>query len=388
MAILPFFLEHQQDFAKLRRDIHAHPETAFSEVRTAEIIRSHLTQWGYDVTSGIGKTGLVASYKNGEGPSIGLRADMDALDLQEKNTFDHCSVYPGKMHGCGHDGHTVMLLAAARYLAEKRPCKGTVHLIFQPAEENEGGATAMIQDGLFERFPMDSVFSMHNFPGLPVGQFAVRPGSFMAAFEMFDIVIKGQGGHSAAPHMTHDPIVVAGQLISAMQSVVSRNLDPMQNGVLSITQIHGGSTYNVIPEQIELSGSLRYFDVQTGNTLRERMQQLAQGIANAHCVDIECHFDARYIPLVNDYDATELAVKAMKNVAGESYVNTNSTPITGSEDFAFMLREKPGCYVLIGNGTEGYGGCMIHNPNYDFNDDVIPLGASYWVELCQTILGE
>lgn len=387
MQINPYFKACQEVFTEIRHDLHAHPETAFEEIRTAETVAGYLREWGYEPVTQVGETGVVATYRNGAGGVIGLRADMDALDLQELNDFSHRSTIPGKMHACGHDGHTTMLLAAARYMAEHSPCQGTVHFIFQPAEENEGGAPRMIEDGLFERFPVDQVFGMHNFPGIPVGQFAVRPGPLMAAFEIFDITVRGIGGHGAMPHLSRDPVVASAALVSSLQTIVSRNLDPLRNRVLSVTRINGGSAYNIIPEEVKLAGSLRYFEDVDGDLLRDRIQAVCDGIASAHDVRIDVKFDARYVSLVNERAATAVAVETMQSIVGDTNVDANTTPIMGSEDFAFMLKEKPGCYVLIGNGTEGSGGCMVHNPRYDFNDEIIPLGATYWVELCKRIMG-
>lgn len=383
MNIISFFHKNKDTYTEFRRDLHAHPETAFEEFRTAKLVAEKLISFGLDVTTAVGRTGVVARYENGDGPAIGLRADMDALDLEEMNEFDHKSCHPGKMHGCGHDGHTTMLLAAARYIAEQKQIKGTIYFIFQPAEENEGGAAAMIKDGLFERFPMQAIFGMHNFPGLPVGQFAVRTGPFLAAFETFDISLQGTGGHSALPHLAKDPVVAAGHLVTALQTVVSRSLDPMKHAVLSITQLHGGTAYNVIPDRVKISGSLRYFEHEQQDMLEGRIKTICNGIGQSHDIDIQVSFDPGYPPLVNWPEETKLCVQAMNDVTDNKNVNSDADAILGSEDFSFMLREKPGCYVLIGNGIEGAGGCMIHNPHYDFNDDIIPLGATYWVRLCE-----
>lgn len=386
MKTLPFFDEHAQTYKDFRRDLHAHPETAFEEVRTAKLIANKLTSFGLEVTTGIGQTGVVAAYRNGDGPAFGLRADMDALDIDEMNDFAHKSTHVGKMHGCGHDGHSTMLLAAAHYIAEHKPVKGTIYFIFQPAEENEGGAATMIEDGLFDRFPMQAVFGMHNMPGLPVGKFVVKTGPFLAAFETFDITINGVGGHSALPHMTKDPIVAASQLVSALQTIVSRNLDPMKQAVLSITKINGGSAYNVIPDSVKIAGSLRYFELEHQDLLETRISEICRGIAESHQLDVEVSFKQGYPPLINEAQQTERAIDAMKIVAGDDNVNSDGDAILGSEDFAFMLLEKPGCYVLIGNGTGVEGGCMIHNPHYDFNDAATPVGATYWVRLCEGLL--
>ncbi len=388
MKTIPFFHEHSETYKAFRRDIHAHPETAFEEFRTAKLIAEKLKSFGLDVVTGIGETGVVATYKNGEGAAIGLRADMDALDIEEMNDFAHKSKNRGKMHGCGHDGHSTMLLAAAHYISLHRPVKGTVHFIFQPAEENEGGARTMIEDGLFDRFPMQAVFGMHNMPGLPVGKFAVRPGPFMAAFETFDITINGIGGHGAMPHLAKDPIVAAAQLVTALQSIVSRNVDPMKQAVLSVTQINGGSAYNVIPDSVTIAGSLRYFDASYHDLLRTRIEEICKGIALSYQVEVNVTCKKGYPPLVNDSEQTAYAVQAMEKVAGTDNVISDADAILGSEDFAFMLEKKAGCYMLVGNGTGSKGGCMIHNAHYDFNDDVTPVGATYWVRLCETLMNE
>ena len=386
MDIIPFFQENSETYKAFRRDLHAHPETAYEEIRTAKLVAEKLTSFGLEVTTGIGETGVVGTYRNGDGPAIGLRADMDALDLEELNEFEHKSRHIGKMHGCGHDGHTTMLLAAAEYIALHKPVSGTIHFIFQPAEENEGGAKTMIEDGLFERFAMESVYGMHNMPGLPVGQFAVKSGPFMAAFETFDITVNGVGGHGALPHLAKDPIVAASALITALQSIVSRNMDPSSQTVLSVTQINGGSAYNVIPDTVKIAGSLRYFEAEQQTLLENRIREICAGIGQSHGVDIDVTVKQGYPPLINWPEQTQDCIEAMKKVTAEDKVNGDAAAILGSEDFAFMLQEKPGCYVLLGNGTEGDGGCMIHNPHYDFNDAATAVGATYWVRLCEVLM--
>lgn len=386
METIPFFHEHSETYKAFRRDLHAHPETAFEEVRTAKLIADKLNSFGLEVTTGIGVTGVVATYRNGDGPAIGLRADMDALDINEMNDFEHKSKHDGKMHGCGHDGHSTMLLAAAHYISLNKPVKGTVHFIFQPAEENEGGALTMIEDGLFERFPMEAVFGMHNMPGLPVGKFAVNSGPFMAAYETFDITVRGVGGHSALPHTTKDPVVIAANVITALQTIVSRNAAPSSAAVLSVTKVHGGAAYNVIPDTVEINGSIRYFEPSYHNLFETRIKEICEGIALSHQVEIDVSLKQGYPALINDVEQTKHAVSAMKRVAGDNNVIADAEPILGSEDFAFMLEEKAGCYILTGNGVDSEGGCMIHNPNYDFNDNVTPVGATYWVRLCEATM--
>ncbi|MCG8673158.1 MAG: M20 family metallopeptidase [Pseudomonadales bacterium] len=364
-----------------RRDIHAHPELGFQEERTAKIVADLLKEWGLEVHTHIGGTGVVGKLVNGDGKrAIGLRADMDALPMQELNEFEHKSKIDGVFHGCGHDGHTAMLLGAAKYLAANPTFNGTLYFIFQPAEEGLGGAIAMIEDDLFDRFPMDEVYGMHNFPGIPVGQFAITPGPMMAAFTTFDITITGIGGHAAMPHHCVDPVVIASNMVQSIQTVVSRNLDPLKTGVISVTKIHGGDAYNVIPNEVTISGGIRYFDKEIGTTIKERLIKLAEGIGLANNASIDVKIDEAFTVLVNDETATDYAVEAACAIAGVTNVEPQMVPICGSEDFAFMLEQKPGAYIFLGNG-DGEGGCMIHHPKYDFNDDASLYGASYWVEL-------
>ena len=364
-----------------RRDIHAHPELGFKEFRTAKIVADLLTQWGLEVHTGLAGTGVVGKLVSGNGSRvIGLRADMDALPMQELNEFPHKSTCDGVFHGCGHDGHTAMLLGAAKHLSQQPEFNGTVYFIFQPAEESLGGAIAMIKEGLFDRFPMDEVYGMHNFPGVPLGSFAICPGPMMAAYSTFDITIVGQGGHGAIPQHCVDPIVIAANLVQSLQTIVSRNVDPLKTAVVSVTKIHGGDAYNVIPNEVTISGGIRYFDKAVGALISERMNALAQGTAAAHNAQIEVTIEETFTVLNNDAQATQYAIKAAQAISGVEQVEPQMQPICGSEDFAFMLEEKPGAYIFVGNG-EGEGGCMIHHPQYDFNDNAAIYGASYWVEL-------
>lgn len=364
-----------------RRDIHAHPELGFKEFRTAKIVADLLTQWGMEVHTGLAGTGVVGKLVSGDGSRvIGLRADMDALPMQELNDFPHKSTCDGVFHGCGHDGHTAMLLGAAKHLSQQPEFNGTVYFIFQPAEESLGGAIAMIKEGLFDRFPMDEVYGMHNFPGVPLGSFAICPGPMMAAYSTFDITIVGQGGHGAIPQHCVDPIVIAANLVQSLQTIVSRNVDPLKTAVVSVTKIHGGDAYNVIPNEVTISGGIRYFDKAVGALISERMNALAQGTAAAHNAQIEVTIEETFTVLNNDAQATQYAIKAAQAISGVEQVEPQMQPICGSEDFAFMLEEKPGAYIFVGNG-EGEGGCMIHHPQYDFNDNAAIYGASYWVEL-------
>ena len=379
-----------------RRDIHKHPETAFEEFRTADKVAELLESFGIEVHRGLAKTGVVGTLKAGPGPgpgpganapkAIGLRADLDALHIEEMNEFDHRSVNPGKMHACGHDGHTTMLLGAAKYLAETRNFDGTVQFIFQPAEENEAGGRAMVQDGLFDLFPVDAVYGMHNFPGIEAGRFAMREGPQMASADFFEAVIRGVGGHAAFPHTTRDPIPAAAQIITAWQTIVSRETDPLRAAVLTVTQIHAGHTTNVIPAEAHLSGTVRAFDGAVQDAIEESMARIATGVAEGFGLTAEWHYDRRYPATVNTGKETEIAARAATDVVGAEAVDTATGLVMGSEDFAWMLREKPGCYVLLGNGTGGEGGCVVHNPNYDFNDAILPIGASYWVQLVENEL--
>ena len=386
MKIIKELQELQPEMQIWRRDIHSHPEIAFEEHRTAKIVAEKLESFGIEVETGIAGTGVVGTLKKGSGNrSIGLRADLDALLIHEANDFAHKSQNPGKMHACGHDGHTTMLLGAAKYLAEKGDFDGTVNFIFQPAEENEGGGKAMIDEGLFEKYPVESVFGMHNIPGMPVGSFAVKPGPIMAAFDIFNVKIIGKGGHAAMPQTTIDPIIIGTKVIDAYQSIVSRFIDPQDPVVLSVTQFHGGDAYNVIPNEIEIKGCTRCFSPKVQNQLEKQMRQITESICAAYDANFEFEFEHRYPATINSADEAALSGKVAQKVAGEEMVNLSPTPGMGSEDFAYMLQEKPGSYIWIGNG-DGEGSCMIHNPGYDFNDEVLPIGATYWVELAETIL--
>lgn len=385
MAIIERIKTYHADMTAWRRDIHAHPETAFEEVRTAEVVAQKLESFGIEVHRGLAKTGVVGTLKAGTGNrAIGLRADMDALDLDELNGFAHKSKHAGKMHACGHDGHTVMLLGAAKYLAETRNFDGTVYFIFQPAEENEGGGRVMVQEGLFEKFPVEAVYGMHNYPSLPVGVIAVRSGPMMASFDKIDIHIRGKGAHAARPHDGVDPIVVAANFIQTAQTLVSRVIDPIQPAVLSFTRIEAGHTYNVIPETAHIGGTVRAFSVAVQDRIERGLRELAAGLGAAMGADIKVTYDRRYPPLVNSDEETEIAARAAAAVVGAENVLRHEPPVMGSEDFAWMLLEKPGSYVWIGQGGEG--SCMVHNPHYDFNDDILPLGASYWATLVEQTL--
>jgi amidohydrolase len=386
MPIIESIAALSDEMAAWRRDIHAHPETAFEEKRTADLVAARLESFGIEVHRGLAKTGVVGTLRAGPGNrAIGLRADMDALDLEEKNEFAHRSTHAGKMHGCGHDGHTTMLLGAARYLAATRNFNGTVHFIFQPAEENHAGGRVMVEDGLFERFPVEAVFGMHNIPGIPVGKFAVRKGPMMASADNFYIKVTGTGSHGAYPHKGVDPIVVAAEIVLALQSIVARNVDPLQPAVVSVTQINGGFTTNVIPEDVTLAGTARAFSEANQDLIERRLREVATGVAKLHGATAVVEYTRPYPPVINTADETDLAANAAALVVGAENVLHNLPPSMGAEDFAWMLRERPGSYVWIGNG-DGEGSCMVHNPRYDFNDAILPIGASYWASLVESVL--
>ena len=376
---LPFL----EELTALRRDIHAHPELAFNENRTADIVARELARYGLEVHRGIARTGVVGVLRAGSSPRmIGLRADMDALPVAELNQFPHHSKYTGKMHACGHDGHTAMLLGAARHLAENPDFDGVAVFIFQPAEESEGGAAVMIEDGLFQRFPVEVVFGLHNWPGLDVGEMAVMPGPVMAGTCGFEIVVRGHGCHAAMPHQGVDSIVAGAQLVQALQTVVARTLHPCDAGVVSVTQFHGGEAWNVIPEEVVLRGTIRTFKSSVQESVERAIERLCSGIAAANGAQISVQFDHRYPATVNSVSEAKFCQEVAAEVFGSERVLTDILPSMGAEDFAYMLREKPGCYVWLGNGP-GTGGCTLHNPHYDFNDELLRLGASYWVRLVQ-----
>ena len=387
MAIVNRIAEFHDDLIQWRRDIHAHPETAFEEKRTSDIVAEKLSEFGIEVHRGLAETGVVGTLKGdrGDGPAIGLRADLDALDILEKNTFDHKSTIPGKMHACGHDGHTIMLLGAARYLAETRNFAGTVNFIFQPAEENEGGARVMIEEGLFDKFPVEAVFGMHNMPGLGLGEMAVRAGPFMAAFDIFEINLTGRGTHAAAPHLGIDPLVAAAQIVTALQTIVSRNIYSQEQAVLSITQFHAGDAYNVIPQTAHLAGTVRTFSEKTMAIVETNMQRIIDGVAASFGAEAEFDFRYLFAPTVNTPSEAQFVADVISGMVGEENMDRNGPLIMASEDFSWMLREVPGAYFNIGNGA-GESGCEVHNPGYDFNDDALTLGASAFVNIVETRL--
>lgn len=394
MKLIDPIVQFHAELQKIRRDIHAHPELCYEEVRTADVVAQKLTEWGIPVVRGLGVTGVVGIIKAGDSPrAIGLRADMDALPMAEINTFDHASRHPGKMHACGHDGHTAMLLGAARYLAQHRNFDGTVYVIFQPAEEGGRGAERMIQDGLFEKYPMDAVFGMHNWPGIPAGHFGVTPGAQMASSNEFHVTVRGKGSHAAQPHKAVDPVMTAVHIAQAWQSIVARNVNPNDPAVVSITQIHTGSATNVIPDEAMMVGTVRTFSLPVLDLIERRMQEIAEHTAAAFDATVEFRFNRNYPPLINHPKETAFAVEVLTEQFGAAHVDAQTEPTMGAEDFAFMLQHKPGCYVFLGNGDGGHrdqghglGPCNLHNPSYDFNDDLLPIGATYWVRLAEKFL--
>jgi amidohydrolase len=393
MKLIEPILAEVSAIQALRRDIHAHPELGFQEQRTSDLIARTLAAWGIPVHQGLGKTGVVGIVKGGPSArAVGLRADIDALPVTERNTFPHASVHRGRMHACGHDGHTAMLLAAAQYLSTHRDFDGTVYLLFQPAEEGGGGAREMIKEGLFDLFPMEAIFGVHNWPGLQPGQFALAPGPTFASSNDFKILIHGKGAHAAMPHNGIDPIPVACQLVQGLQTIIARDKRPIDAGVLSVTMIHGGEATNVVPDICELQGTVRTFTREVLDMIEQRMQQIAEATCQAFGASCEFTFTRNYPPTINHPRETEFARKVLSNLVGAHNVK-DFEPTMGAEDFSYFLLQKPGCYFVIGNGDgthraggHGAGPCMLHNPCYDFNDQLIPLGGSMWVRLAESWL--
>jgi len=390
MRMIESILADAAAITAMRRDIHAHPELCFEETRTADLVAKALTDWGIPIHRGLGKTGVVGIVKNGtSNRAVGLRADIDALPMTEHNHFPHRSQHHGKMHACGHDGHTAMLLAAAKHLARHRNFDGTVYLVFQPAEEGGGGAREMMKDGLFEQFPMEAIFGMHNWPGMKVGQFALTPGPMMASSNEFRITIHGKGAHAALPHNGVDPVPVACQLVQALQTIVTRNKRPIDTAVISVAMIHAGEATNVIPDSCTIQGTVRTFSTEVLDLIQRRMQVLAEQTCAAFEARCEFEFHRNYPPTVNHAAETEFAKQVLGEVVGADNVLPYE-PTMGSEDFSYFLQAKRGCYFVIGNGDgshrtmgHGEGPCMLHNPNYDFNDELIPLGATAWVRIAE-----
>jgi amidohydrolase len=383
MDILDAVRGFHDDLTAWRRDIHAHPELGFEEQRTSDLVAGKLAEFGIEVHRGIGKTGVVGRLRVGNSPrTIGLRADMDCLPIEESNAFAHRSRHKGKMHACGHDGHTTMLLGAARHLAKTRDFDGTVNFIFQPAEEGRGGAAAMVKDGLFSEFPCEAIFGMHNRPGLAVGKFQIRPGAMMAGGAFFDIAVKGRGAHGARPESGVDPVLVASHITVALQSIVARNVRPVDTVVVSVTQIRGGDAYNVIPERATLGGTVRCFSRETMALVEERMRRIAEGVAAGFGATAELDFRALFPPLVNHADETDFIADCAADIVGEANMNRNGPLTMASEDFSYMLEQVPGAYIQIGNG-DGEGACEVHNPGYDFNDGALPYGSALFVRLVE-----
>lgn len=369
-----------------RQHFHQYPETAYEEQATARFIADKLKAFGLEVAEGIAETGVVATLSHGNSErKIALRADMDALFIQEQNALPYTSQHAGKMHACGHDGHSAMLLGAAKYLAQHGDFDGTVYFIFQPAEEGRAGAQKMIEQGLFERFPAQEVYGLHNFPDIPTGHFAVKPGAMMASFDCFEITLSGTATHAAMPHLGNDVMLAAAHLITVLQSIVSRVVNPADSAVVSITQIHGGHTWNTIPDRVIMRGTFRCFSEPVQELIRHHIEQISQATANSFSVNAEVLYNPEnpgYPVTSNDPAITEHSIAAAKAVAGEAAVDLTPTPSMGSEDFAFMQQQNPGCYLWLGNGP-GENGCLLHNPHYDFNDDILPIGVSYWVKLVE-----
>lgn len=370
-----------------RHDIHRHPELGFAEHRTAGKVAALLQEWGIETHTGIGGTGVVGVIKRGSSERmLGIRADMDALAIQEQNTFAHCSRYEGKMHACGHDGHTAMLLGAACHLAKHGEFDGTVVFIFQPAEEHGKGAKSMLADGLFERFPVQDVYAIHNFPSVPLNHFIVKTGPVMASEDNFEIVIEGVGHHAAMPHRGVDPIVVASQIVLALQTIVSRRINPSENAVISVTEFITDGTVNVVPNKVTLKGDTRSFLPEVQQQIKDNMQLMAESICAANGISCQFSYTSVFDSTINTAAESDKAVAVARELVGEAQVSTAFEPPMTSEDFAFMLQAKPGCYVLLGNDGDGPGGCGLHNPNYDFNDDILTTGADFWVRLVESEL--
>ena len=383
MNIVPEIAALDVEMRAWRHHLHAHPETAFEEVATSAFVADKLRSFGLEVHTGLAKTGVVGVLRRGNAQdAIALRADLDALHIVEQSGVAYISRNPGRMHACGHDGHTTMLLAAAKALSVRCNFDGTAYFIFQPAEENEGGGRVMVEEGLFERFPARAVFGMHNWPQLPAGSFATRAGPLMGAYDVFEIIATGKGSHAAMAYQGKDPMLFAAHAIHALQTIVSRNLHPQDAGVVSVTQVHAGDTWNVIPEQIMLRGTVRTFKSDVQDLIEQRMRTLVDGIAAMFEMTATLRYERRYPATVNSEREAGYAAEAAAAVVGAGNVDMNPTPEMGSEDFAFMLQAKPGCYVWLGAGN-GAATPNIHNPRYDFNDDVLAIGASYWVMLAE-----
>jgi amidohydrolase len=386
MPILAEVLDYHDELTVIRRDIHAHPELAFAEQRTADLVAARLAEFGCEVYRGLAGTGVIGTIRNGNTPGvIGLRADMDALPIQELNDFSHRSTHHGRMHACGHDGHTAMLLGAARYLAATRNFEGTVHLIFQPAEEGGGGGRVMVEEGLFDKFPCDAVFALHNRPGIEVGRIAVRPGPLLAASDRWDIRIKARGTHAAHPHLGIDPFVIGAQIVLALQTITSRNVDPLDAAVVSVGFIKGGAAYNVIPDDLHIGGTARSFRPEVRDLIEARLGEIARGVAALHGASAEVEYRRNYPPTINHQAETEFAAEVAAEICGPDQVIRDVAPSMGAEDFSFMLNACPGAMLWLGNGL-GEDGCFLHNARYDFNDAALPIGVSFLARLAERFL--
>ncbi|MDB5818084.1 MAG: amidohydrolase [Rhizobacter sp.] len=390
MQMIESILADAAMVAAIRRDIHMHPELGFEEHRTSNVVAKALTNWGIEIHRGLAKTGVVGIIKgktDTAGRAVGIRADMDALPITEKNTFGHASQTPGKMHACGHDGHTAMLLGAAKHLAANRDFDGTVYVVFQPAEEGGGGARVMVEEGIFDLFPMEAIFGAHNWPGMKAGTFAVNDGPCFASTSDFQITVRGKGAHAAMPHNGVDPVAIAAQMVQGFQNIISRNKRPIDAGVISVTMIHGGEANNVIPDSCEMRGTVRTFTMPVLDLIESRMREVAEHLCAAFNAECEFIFNRNYPPTINHGFETAFARQQMIDMVGSENV-AEFEPTMGGEDFSYFLQAKPGCYFVIGNGEgehrdggHGVGPCMLHNPSYDFNDDLIPLGASLWARM-------
>ncbi|MBZ5790643.1 amidohydrolase [Burkholderia contaminans] len=387
-SLIPALVERQPFFAELRREVHMYPGLGFEVERTADMVAERLREWGYDVTTGVGGTGVVGTLQQGTSTRrIGIRADMDALPIVENTGLPWGSRIHGHMHACGHDGHTAILLAAAWHLAQTRNFDGTLHLIFQPDEESLCGAKAMIDDGLFERFPCDAVYGLHNFPGLAVGAALVVPGPVTASSDRISVLVRGKGGHGAMPHLACDPVVAAASIVMALQTIVARNVKPGDLGVVTVGQIKAGSMFNVIPQHAELSINVRATDIDTQKLIEQRVREIVDAQCASYGVTADIEVENLVPVMINHAPETALAMEVAREVFGaEAVMSSRSGSAAGSEDFAWMLQARPGCYIAIGNGKGSWGGCSLHNPGYDFNDEAIPYGASLWVRLVETYL--
>jgi len=385
MPILNSINQMQKEMTEWRQDLHKIPEIGLEEYETSSYIKDKLKSWNIQFKEGYSNTGIVAWIKGSEGDSdrsIGLRADFDALPMPEKNTFSHKSTKEGMMHACGHDGHTTMLLGAAKYLSENNHFNGTVHFIFQPGEEGFGGGKIMIEDGMFEDFKIDEVYALHNWPELPLGSFGVNSGPMMAAVDEFDITVKGKGGHAAIPQLAIDPIIISSQIVLAIQTIISRSIDPVDKALISITKIHGGTAYNVIDDEVKLSGTIRTFKPETRTFIGKKIKEISEAIAKSQGAKVIVEFDLvnKYPPTINSKKESEFASNVAKNLVGIENVNTDIEPSMGGEDFSYLLEKKPGAYLYIGQGDDNHK-AHLHTTKYDFNDNLLPVGVNYWVEL-------